>query len=334
MSERILPRYPIYIPSKGRANHCYTARYLAAENTPFSLVVESQEAEEYAARFGSARILILPFSGRGLIGSRNWIKEHATAASFERHWQLDDNIRYFHRRYRGQRVYCDASIALRVCEDFTDRYENIAISGLNYYMFVPDDRRYLPLQVNCRVYSCSLVLNSLPFGWRLVYNDDTDICLQALANGWCTVLLNTFLAQKIWTMKTKGGNTDALYQGDGRLKMARSLERVWPGVVTIDRRFQRPQHIVKDDWKKFDTPLKLKPGIDLSQLLPNEYGMELVQVAPEVKSPRIQGLLDDWQKKRGDNAPISTQATEEAQATDSTQALQPTPQLTTSEEEP
>jgi hypothetical protein len=294
MPDYILPRYPIYIPSKGRADVCYTARYLAAEGTPFHLVVEPQEADIYASKFGAERLLILPFSGQGLIASRNWIKEHATVAGFERHWQLDDNIRYFHRRYRAQRIYCDARIALRVCEDFTDRYENIAISGLNYYMFLPDDKPQQPLIINCRVYSCSLILNALPFGWRLVYNDDTDICLQALANGWCTVLLNTFLAQKVQTMKVKGGNTAALYQGDGRLKMARSLERVWPGVVETDRRFHRPQHVVKDSWKRFDTPLRLKPGIDLTQLQPNEYGMSLVQVAEEIKSPRIQGILDDW----------------------------------------
>jgi len=263
---------------------------------PFHLVVEQQEYDAYAARFGGARLLVLPFRNQGLIAARNWIKDHATAAGYERHWQLDDNIRRFYRRYRAKQLYCDAGIGLRVCEDFTDRYENIAISGLNYDMFIPDYVPVQPLVINCRVYSLSLILNSIPFKWRLTYNDDTDICLQALANGWCTVLLNAFSAQKITTMKVKGGNTDALYQGDGRLRMARSLERMWPGVVTTDRRFQRPQHVVNDSWKHFDTPLKLKPGIDLATLPPNEYGMSLVQVAKEVKSPHVQALLDEWQE--------------------------------------
>jgi hypothetical protein len=305
MTDRILPRYPVYIPSKGHANNCLTAQRLLADKVPFHVVVEPPEVDTYAAQFGADCLIVLPFHdlGLGSIPARNFIWEHAKATGIERHWILDDNIRHFYRRYRAQRTYCDAGIALRICEDFTDRYENIAISGLNYKMFAPDDKRLLPLVVNCHVYSCILILNSLPYRWRGRYNEDTDLCLQVLAGGWCTVLLNTFLADKMTTMKMKGGNMTTLYQGDGRLKMARSLERMWPGVVETDRRFHRPQHVVKDSWKRFDTPLRLKPGIDLSQLPPNEYGMSLVQVAEQIKSPRIQGLIDDWQEKhRGEEA--------------------------------
>src|SRR6266567_487959 len=352
MTGRILPRYPVYIPSKGRSHACQTARCLVKYGVPFSLVVEPQEEALYRAKFPDAHFLVLPWSGDdqvrrtfcqqwgiengGLIAVRNWIKDHATASGTERHWQLDDNMDYFRRYYHQKRVYCEPGIALQVCEDFTDRYENIAISGLNYEAFMPDGQKRVPFVVNCHVYSCSLTLNSIPFRWRLAYNDDTDICLQVLAAGWCTVLLNTFMVHKIQTMKVKGGNTTDLYQGDGRLKMAHSLERMWPGVVTTKRRYHRPQHVIKDSWKCFDTPLRLKPGIDLTQLPAiNEYGMELVQVAAEVKSPRIQGLLDEWHKKRGgEHAPVSTQATEETQATDSTQALQPAPSAYYSEEEP
>ena len=57
------------------------------------------------------------------------------------------------------------------------------------------------------------------------------------------------------TMTMKGGNMAQLYQGDGRLTMARSLERMWPGVVSINRRFGRPQHVVKNSWRNFDTSL-------------------------------------------------------------------------------
>jgi hypothetical protein len=75
--------------------------------------------------------------------------------------------------------------------------------------------------------------------------------------------------------------------------MARALERLWPHVVHTDRRFQRPQHVVRDQWKKFDTPFRLKPGIDLSQMGVNEYGMELVEVKP-VQNKDLQALLADY----------------------------------------
>lgn len=298
MPDRVMPRYPVYIPSKGRANQCFTARCLDAGSVPFHIIVEPQEADAYAAHFGKERILVLPFSNLGLgsIPARNFIWEHAKDSGAERHWTLDDNLRYFKRRYKSRRIPCEPGIALRVAEDFTDRYENIAISGLNYEMFVPTNGRIPPFYLNCHVYSCNLILNSLPFRWRGRYNEDTDLCLQVLSAGWCTVLFNAFFVWKMWTMQMKGGNAE-LYKGDGRLKMARSLERMWPGVVETKRRFHRPQHVVKDSWKRFDTPLKLKAGIDLAQLPAiNEYGMELTQVKEEVKSPRLRGLLEEWQQ--------------------------------------
>jgi hypothetical protein len=97
-------------------------------------------------------------------------------------------------------------------------------------------------------------------------------------------------------MEMKGGMTDSnenSYRGDGRLKMARTLERRWPGVVTTRRRFQRPQHVVKANWAYFDTPLRLKPGINLGSLAANEYDLELVSVK-ETQSDRLKGFVSDW----------------------------------------
>jgi hypothetical protein len=133
-------------------------------------------------------------------------------------------------------------------------------------------------------------LNAIPHRWRAAYNDDTDICLQVLADGWCTVLLNAFSVRKHQTMTVKGGNTDDLYRGDGRLKMARSLERRWPRVVKTSRRFKRPQHVVFDHWQRFDTPLKPKPGLAPSGA-PDDYGLKLVQVGPTVKSAVLRRML-------------------------------------------
>jgi len=256
------------------------------------MVVEPQESDIYAVKFGPERVLVLPQNDQGLIFVRNWIKDHATVAGHVRHWQLDDNIGWIGRRWKARRVPCDAGVALAAVENFVDRYENVAVAGLNYEMFLPTSRDAPPFQVNCHVYSCSLILNSLPNRWRTLYNDDTDFCLQVLSDGWCTVLFNVFYCWKKWTMQIKGGNTDALYQGDGRLKMARSLERLWPGVVTTKRRFQRPQHVIKNAWKRFDTPLRLKPGIDLAALQPvDEYGMTLKQLKP-IKSPELRALVE------------------------------------------
>jgi hypothetical protein len=255
-------RYPLYVISKGRADCCLTARFLLKDQTPFALVVEPQEAELYAAHFPDTRISVLPFSnlGQGSIPARNWCWEHAKANGHERHWILDDNIRQIAHRYQGKRIPCNADLALSQTENFVDRYENIAVAGLNYFMFA-SQAIMKPFMVNVHVYSCLLIRNDLPYRWRGRYNEDTDLCLQVLAGGWCTVLVSAFLIQKVATMKMKGGNTDELYAGDGRVRMARSLERMWPGVVTTRRRWGRAQHSIKNAWKHFTTPLKLKEGL-------------------------------------------------------------------------
>lgn len=287
----IQPRYPIYIPSKGRADTAHTMRFLIADSTPFRVVVEPQEAEAYARVVGDNRILELPFSNLGLgsIPARNWIKHHATQEGHDRHWQLDDNIRHVMRLYKKERLTCNSSPALACCEDFTDRYTNVALSGLNYAMFLPPGVNPPPFYLNTRVYSATLINNHIPHQWRGRYNEDTDLCLQVLADDWCTILFNAFCVQKIRTMLVKGGNSSDLYQGDGRLKMARSLERDWPGVVTTNRRFQRPQHVIKDSWRKFDTPLI--PRTDWKPAADPEYGMKLEAVGP-VQSPRLKAMLD------------------------------------------
>lgn len=290
------PRYPIYVPSKGRFERCHTAKFMLKQGVPFRLVVEPQEFDEYAERYGEDNVLCLPFSNRGsVIPARNWIKQHSIEEGNERHWQFDDNITRVLRLHKGLRIPCDANVAIRACEDFTDRYENIAIAGMDYRFFVAFIKK--PFVLNVRVYSCSLVNNAIPHEWRGTYNEDTDICLQALADGWCTVLFKVFLIEKLATMTVKGGNTSEIYQGDGRLKMARSLERLWPGVVQTKRRFGRPQHAVRNYWKNFDTPLKLKDGVSLDDFeRVDEYGLELTEVAP-VKSPRVKKMLQASRKK-------------------------------------
>lgn len=311
----LLPKHPVYVISKGRAATPLTARFLLRDRVPFSLVIEPQELDEYTAavaelcakikaedgidREGLCTIRVLPFSNLGLGGipARNWCWEHAKSIGAERHWILDDNIRAMFRNVDRLRVRCDAGAALAIAETFIARYENIAVAGLNYTTFARETVKAPPFYLNLRVYSCLCIDNALPFRWRGRYNEDTDLCLQALANGLCTVLFNAFLIEKMATMKLKGGNTAELYKGDGRLRMARSLERAWPYVVSTKRRFKRPQHVVKDAWRRFDTPLRLKPGVDLSALpRVDEHGLRVVRVAPEIKDPKVKRLHERLRK--------------------------------------
>ena len=286
------PRYPVYVISKGRADCCLTANFLLEDGCPFHIVIEPQERSEYEKHYDPSLLLDLPFKnlGQGSIPARNWVWAHSKAAGAERHWILDDNIRKTSRRYKGQRIRCEAGIALHHCEEFVERYSNIAIAGLNYSMFCPEGSRCPPFALNVHVYSCLLIRNDLEQRWRGRYNEDTDLCLQVLSAGMCTVLFTAFLIFKVGTMTMKGGNADELYKGDGRLKMARSLERRWPGVVETKRRFHRPQHVVK--WNCFDTPLQRREDLDWRAIKEARSTMHLIEVG-EIQSEAMRQLKHD-----------------------------------------
>ena len=275
------PKYPVYIISKGRWETRYTSKALEEIKVPYSIVVEPQEYDSYAAVIDPKKILVLPFSnlGQGSIPARNWVWEHAISIGAKRHWILDDNIRAFWRLNENLKVVVSSGTIFKAAEDFTDRYENVGISGMNYYMFAPRKAKLNPFTLNTRIYSCILIKNDIPYRWRGRYNEDTDLSLRALKDGWCTILFNAFLAQKTTTMTMKGGNTEALYADDGRYKMALSLKKQHPDLTEITRKWGRWQHHV--NYKPFKAnKLILRPDIEIQPGI-NNYGMELIQIAPD-----------------------------------------------------
>lgn len=248
---------------------------------PYHIVVEPQEYDNYAAVIDPAKILVLPFSnlGQGSIPARNWVWEHSISIGAERHWILDDNIRWFARIYLNKKIIVTDGVCFKVVEDWANRYENIALAGLQYEMFVPVSQKQKPFLLNTRIYSCILIKNDIPYRWRGRYNEDTDLSLRVLKDGWCTFLIQAFVCKKTATMRMKGGNTDSLYKlpngQDGRLLMALSLQQQHPDVVKITRKWGRWQHQV--DYRPFKAnKLIPKPDIVIPQGI-NEYGMKLIK---------------------------------------------------------
>ena len=271
------PKYPVYIVSKGRWKSRLTAKALELLQVPYYIVIEPQEYDNYSAVISPKKILVLPFSdlGRGSIPARNWIWRHAISLGVEKHWILDDNIRVFYRFNRNKIPVADGTI-FKCAEDFTDRFENIAIAGFQYDYFFPVGGYSPPFRMNTRIYSCTLIKNNIPYRWRGIYNEDTDLLLRVLKNGWCTILFYAFLARKTTTLTMKGGNTDVLYKDDGRLKMAKELMERHPDITTISWKWGRWQHLV--DYSLFKkNKLIRKKGIFIPQKI-NNYGMKLIKI--------------------------------------------------------
>ena len=264
------PKYPVYIISKSRYEKRHTSKALDDMNMPYRIVVEPCEYEEYAKVISTEKILVAPtnFSelGQGSIPVRNWVWEHAISAGHQRHWLLDDNIVRFERLNRNERGKVRSGAIFRASEDVVDRYENVAFAGFEYRQFSGGAReRKPPFRLNRRVYSCTLIKNDLPYRWRGRLNEDTDICLRALKDGWITLTFLCFLQEKITTMRTGGGNTDTVYKtDDNRREFVESLKRQHPDVVEVVWRYGRWHHHI--DYKPFqNNRLVRKAGIKLGE---------------------------------------------------------------------
>jgi hypothetical protein len=269
------PEHPVYIISKGRAESRLTGRALDTMNVPYHVVVEPHEHDLYAQHYPADKILTLPFDnlGQGSIPARNWVWNHSVEQGASHHWILDDNISRFSRLNRNLQVYVDSGTIFKAAEDFVGRYDNVAISGFQYDHFARAKRREAAFRINTRIYSCILIRNDIPYRWRGRYNEDTDLCLRALKDGWCTVLFYAFTQSKATTMTMKGGNTDQLYSDDGRLLMAESLRDQHPDIVDVKRKFGRWQHHV--DYSGFKQKLRYREGTVVPRGV-NNYGMKLV----------------------------------------------------------
>lgn len=271
------PKYPIYIISKGRHDKCLTAIEFNIIGVPFMLVVEPQEFDLYAGIFGADKIHVLPFSnlGQGSIPARNWVMNHSISIGAQRHWIMDDNIRGFFRYNNNRKSRVQSGTILRCAEDFTDRYENIGISGLQYFKFIIPNNALPAYHLNTRIYSMILMNNAIGYRWRGRYNEDTDISLRVLKDGWCTILFNAFIGEKITTQTMGGGNTNGLYEKTNKRKeFAESLKEQHPDIVNVVWRYNRWHHEV--DYSGFTQKLIRKPGLEIPDRV-NNYGMVLIE---------------------------------------------------------
>ena len=91
------PRYPVYIPTKGRWESRLTITALERIGVPYKAVVEPQEYDNYAAVVNPKNIIVLPHRDQGLVVTRNWIWDHALASGTPRFWTIDDNVIDFWR---------------------------------------------------------------------------------------------------------------------------------------------------------------------------------------------------------------------------------------------
>jgi hypothetical protein len=290
------PKHPVYIISKGRSESMLTSRSLARMKVPHYIAIEPQDEDLYEAALDKFNIrpyvtlLIAPFSnhGDGPGRARNWCWDHSITIGAEKHWVLDDNIADFYRLHKNKRVRVESGAIFRAAEDFVNRYENVPIAGFQYRFFIAPNSKYPPYVKNTRIYSTLLIDNKCKHRWRGRYNEDTDICLQVLKDGDCTIQFNSFLQGKAATQTVKGGNTEEFYHkegveegkwienvnSEGTRNKSQMLVDLHPDVATMVWRYKRWHHYV--DYSSFKkNELRLKSGVKMPEGN-NNYGMKFV----------------------------------------------------------
>jgi hypothetical protein len=283
------PKHPVYIISKGRWDVALTARFFEACQIPFHIVVERHEALRYAEHINIGKIKILPqwylekyetmdelggSKSRGPGAARNFCWDDSIKRGYDWHWVCDDNIEAFSRLNRNLNAKVTSGTIFRVMEDFCERYTNVAIAGLTYDFFCRAKCLHPPFVTNTRIYSVQLIRNDIPYRWRGRYNEDTDLSLRALKDGWCTVQFNAFQQFKVTTQTLKGGNTKEFYNHEGTLPKSELLVKMHPDVAKVVKRFGRWHHHV--NYKPFaKNKLQFKPQYKPKAGI-NNYGMVLV----------------------------------------------------------
>lgn len=281
-------KYPIYVVSKGRWESRLTVKALDRLGLDYKVIIEEQEFEKYAAVINSSKLIILPLKyleeydtcdnfgfekSKGPGAARNFALDHSLSLGFKRHWVLDDNIDDFHRLNRNMKIPVRTGATFRAAEDFVDRYSNVPVAGMNYYSFCKTTDSVPPFVLNTRIYSCLLIDGTAGYRWRGRYNEDTDLSLRVLKDGFCTIQFNAFLCGKVTTQRMKGGNTKEFYADEGTLPKSQMLADLHPDVAKVVWRFNRWHHHV--DYSKFleNKLIKIdnnhKRGID-------DYGMIII----------------------------------------------------------
>lgn len=261
------PRWPIFIPSRGRAGICYAPRELDRIGVPYRLIVEDHEHDTYAAIYGESRVLVLPQryideyesgdpegDAAGLpLGPgcpRNYAWDIAQEEGAAWHWCIDDNVRYWARMDGNHFFMAGDGWIFAAMEDHASRYLNVGLAAPEYNMHQPARNRWpRPFRTNRRTMSTHLVRTELPLRWRFRYNDDIDFSIRVLEAGWCIINYVAFTQGKLGTQHTPGGSTDTIYAG-GTYRKTMCLVEAWPAIVKPVTRWGRPHHVV--DWSRYD----------------------------------------------------------------------------------
>jgi hypothetical protein len=203
-----LPQYPIYVPSKGRADNQKTVKLLQEHGiTNFFVVVEANEYKEYAKYLPKENIVKLKGSDYGTSSvARNMCIEHSKKQGYEKHWQLDDDITSIYEHKLGKPVSKDVKTILATLEEIGEENEEVQVLG------IATSASFLSQGKTEMTFATSLtsiyLLTNTDIRFRLRMLVDMDYQLQVLRSGAKTLRCNNYAFVFQTPLKNKGGYYD------------------------------------------------------------------------------------------------------------------------------
>jgi len=195
---------------------------------------------------------------------------------------MDDNIRGFYRLHQNRKIQVGDGLIFAAMEQFMSRYENVAMAGPQYDFFAPAREAAAPFALNTRLFSCILIRNDLRLRWRARYNEDLDLSIRVLKDGWTTVLFYAFLQMKISTQLMAGGNTEAFYAAEGTRRKSQMIVDLHPDICRHAVRYGRDHHVADfSQWR--DRPLIRRPDAEIPD--PSVWASSLVPRTPFREMP-------------------------------------------------
>tara|TARA_R110000868_G_scaffold5175_1_gene31918 strand:- start:2223 stop:3851 length:1629 start_codon:yes stop_codon:yes gene_type:complete len=258
--EKIQPQYPIYIPSYKRYDTLYTVLSLEELNIKDYYIIirpTENEPEKYKEalkkhNISLDKLLIMPLefieqqtkAGNGYsVIPRNYGWNHAIKNSFTHHWSLDDNIKGFFYRNKGQILpFKNTGYSFKFIEEYIKKYPNTFQAGMypTYIGSAKGDRTIIIK--NSRIYSCMLNRHYKNFRYEGIHNEDTDLSLRFLKDGKATLDFQIFLCGKQCTLSVPGGNRDSAYLGKGFEEKADEIVRKYPDIAKKVIKYGRIHH--------------------------------------------------------------------------------------------
>lgn len=248
-------KYFIFIPSKGRADNCITAKMLEKDDLYFKIVIEPNEYDNYNKYYSSKKLLRLDKNNMGLAYSRQFIKEYSIKNNNKYHWQLDDDL-IFYKRENNKNIKSSAIYNINYIEEYVNKYKNIGIAAMRNMVFAFSIKKEISINNQCS--SSFLVNNKCKAKYRPDVIEDTDYSMQVLTENYCTLLFNRILFNNPANAKNSGGCTDGNYYSRVT-ELQNNLRKNWPGCFEL--RFNEKDGLTKVKpsrvWRTFkQRPLK------------------------------------------------------------------------------